>query len=175
MPNSGGFLGTQRPATQIEVLQGFRDLLRAELSEWDAESIYWTDTANPDTAHNLTRFIQIHAGGGTYGQGEIIGAGPNVIIENSMIGVTYWHRSEGDSSGKSELSMMMPEDGLIVIKRRILKALAGQMIYDQTTGALLTVAAMSPQSAIEPHPGDVDQPLDSVGLFFSVDFQWDLS
>lgn len=174
MPNYEGFTATNREATQDEILRGFEALLKAEFAEWPDEAIYWTETADPNPSLSLDLFIQIHAGAGQFDQGIELGGGP--AQENAMVGVTIWHRSELDQTGMAEQSMFATSGGLLGLKRRVLKALRGKMLQDED-GIQIACGTIKVAQALEPTPADVnsDQPLDHLGMFFSVEFAWDLS
>lgn len=169
-----GYLATQRPATQEEVLLGFVALLKAEFAEWDDTAIYWTETAVPDTENNLTLFIQVHAGAGEYDQGIQGGAGTDVLQEDCYVGVTIWHRCELDPSGRGEQSLFKAGEGLLAVKRRVLKALSGKLLRD-TNSIVIATRTIRVMSAMEPRMATSDGTLDSLGAYFSVAFDWDLS
>lgn len=169
------FTQGQRPATQQEVLEGFIALLKAEFcvgdEAWDNDSIYWTDTENSEASSNLSRFITVYAGGGKFDQGALVGG---VYIEDAQIAVKIWHRSEGDNKGRSEQSMFQTDDGLMPLKRRVLKALSGKMLVDQSN-VQIAIETIKPQSCGEPMTSDGSNPLDSLAIAFAVSFEWDLS
>lgn len=172
-----GYNGTQIKTTQDEILQAVRDLLVEEFSELPGDGIYWSETAQPNTDLNLDLFIQVHPGGGQFDQGIEIGGGS--CEEASMFGVTVWHRSELDQSGKAEQSLFATSGGLLGLKRRVLKALRGEhgkALYNEA-GEMISVGTIKPIQALEPSPADAssDPPLDRVQLFFQVAFDWDLS
>ena len=162
----------QRQATQQEVLEGFVTLLQAEFTDWDSSAIYWTDTENSETSTNLSRFITVYAGGGTFNQGAL---GGGVVDEDAIIAVKIWHRSELDSIGRSPESLFQADDGLMPIKRRVLKALTNKMLIGGDSMQIAT-ETIKPQSAGEPSTAaSSDGNLDSLALSFAVTFEWDLS
>lgn len=164
------FTETQRPATQSEILSGIADLLRLEFSEMAEDAIYWKETADPEASNNLDLFIQVHAGAGQFDQ-SILNASA-IAVESTVVGVTIWNRSALDSVGRSEESLF-GATSLLAMKRRILKALTGKMLYDEAVQ--IATETIKPIEAMEPRTGDASQPLDSLGLMFTVSFEWDLS
>lgn len=161
----------QRPATQQEVLEGFVTLLKAEFTDWDDAAIYWTDTENSETSTNLSRFITVYAGGGTFEQGAL---GGGVVDEDAIVAVKIWHRSELDQTGRSEESLFQADDGLMPIKLRVLRALTSKMLLGSDSMQIAT-ETIKPQSSGEPSTAILDNALDSLAISFAVKFEWDLS
>ena len=161
----------QRPATQQEVLEGFITLLQAEFADWDDSAIYWTDTENSEASTNMSRFITVYAGGGTFDQGALVGS---VVDEDAIVAVKIWHRSEIDNKGHSGESLFQADDGLIPLKRRVLKSLTNKMLTG-TDSMQIATETIKPQSSGEPSTSDGDNPLDTLALSFAVKFEWDLS
>lgn len=166
------FTQTQRPATQTEVLEAFVALLRDEFADFPAEAIYWTETPTPDPSNNLTLFIQVHAGSGSFDQGIL--ASGTITVEHANVAVTIFHRSETDQTGRSEASLFADGEGLLSMKKRVLRALQHKMLYDGD-GVQIAIANVRPVQATEPFTGDGDRPLDSLSITYGVSFEWDLS
>jgi hypothetical protein len=171
MPGNG-FTATAISATQEDILSGMADLLRAEFSEWDTTAIYWTDNPKPEVSQNLDLFIQLTPGGGSFNQG-ILQGGPRAE-ETSLVGVTIWRRSVIDDAGRAQDSLFNTSEGLLKIKRRVLKALTGKMLVDGS-GNQIATGTITPQQALEPDTGATDPPLDRLAMYFQVPFDWDLS
>lgn len=169
---SNGFTATAISTTQAAVLSGVVTLLKAELSSWDSEAIYWTDTPTPDVSHNLDVFIQVSPGGGSFDQG-ILAGGPRAE-ETALFGVTIWRRSHTDRAGRAQDSLFNETEGLLAIKRNVLRALTGKMLVDGSSRQIAT-GTIKPQQALEPNTGATDPPLDSLAMYFQVPFDWDLS
>lgn len=167
-----GFTATGISTSQSDVLAGVVTLLKAQFSDWDAEAIYWTDTPTPIVDHNLDLFIQVSPGGGSFNQGILMG-GPRAE-ETGLFGVTIWRRSVVDNAGRSQESLFNPSEGLLELKRRVLKALTGKMLTDDE-GRYIATGTITPQQALEPDTGATDPPLDRLAMYFQVPFDWDLS
>jgi hypothetical protein len=166
------FTQNQRPATQAEVLDGVIALLRGEFSDWDETAIYWTDTDTPPTDMNLSKFLTVIVGSGQYDQGALDG-GP-LLLEDMQFAVKIWHRSETDQTGRNEVSLFADGEGMLYLKRRVLKSLMGKMLYD-TDDIQIAIETIHPLSAGEPRASDSITPLDSLAIAFGVKFEWSLS
>lgn len=121
---------------------------------------------------------------GQFPSDTIDGAGQYAVFENANIDVTVRSRIQTDQTERSTEAYLDSERGLLPLKKRVLKSLAGQQLYanptfgtqddyDISQGALLT-AVMAPVRASH-QSGQLQDEFSEFTLTFACQFGWDLS
>lgn len=159
------------PTTQEAVLQAIVDRLREQL-DLNPSTCFLSIDPEPcaNISHNL--FLTVSPDGGQFREGEFAGAGENLVIENTHAVITIFSQIRLDRVEHATSFLTDNARGVLTMKRKVLKALAGHILVD-TDGNALLVDYLEPVSA--PRPQSDRAKIGDVQLWFSTNFHWDLS
>lgn len=160
--------------TQTEVLETIIGLLQAAIKEFNKPNVcFLTLQIEPQAEVRQNIFCTVCPNSGEFDQSVEGGAGDDGILE--MTGVTVTAFSEINLDRKDEeISMLTHEDrGLLRLKQKILKCLAGKMLRNAAGDAILT-ATIAPVSSGFPAASDSGKH-GRVSVSFSTNFEWDLT
>lgn len=161
------------PTTQKTVLEAVVARLKAEVSELNGESLcYVSDYIDPPENVQTDLFAQVSPSDGQFDVDIQEGAGENDVREYAGVIVTVFSRVKLDRNGKTESLLVDATRGMLPLKRKIIRALAGRQL--SSGGSDLLVNHVFAQRASAPRY-DRDLRLGVMSIFFSTDFEWDLS
>ena len=171
MPEAGSVC----PTDQVTVLDAVVARLRASLSEFaDPTTCFVSDTPWPSVEVNDNLFCTVAPMSGQF-DGELpIGAGQQGIVESSMVQVTVWSRLMLDRLERADIQFSDDPRGLLSLKKRVLKALAGTQLFD-TGGNPLLIEWMRPIRSLHPPAKQHEDDFSSFAIQFESTFDWDLS
>lgn len=171
------------PTTQDIILQAVVDKLLASMSDIGlTTSQCWigvdSDIENAPIQHNW--FLVVSPMAGQFSGAMIDGGGENTVQEDSGVTITVYSSLKLDRSGQAEQVLNHSSRGLLYLKRRTLKALAGLQLYSAAAPTVpLLVNHMAPLGSGNPETyyrnGQDTAKLHRQQLSFSTDFLWDLS
>lgn len=158
---------------QVDVLAAVVTRLKAAVSELDGDSLCYVSDypAPPEQAIN-DLFATVSPSDGTFDVDLQEGAAANDVREYAGVLVTVFSKMKLDRHGRTDSLLSDATRGLLPLKRKILKALAGHRLQDGS-GNDLTVNYLFAQKASAPR-WDADAKLGVMSLYFSTDFLWDL-
>lgn len=168
------------PTDQATVLNAVVAKIRAEISGFSSEvTCFISDVPWPAIEVHDDAFITVCPKDAGFDDGLTVGGGSFQVLEHAVFQVTYWSRLTTDQLEHSKYAMLDSVKGILVLKKLILKCLAGQQLYSDyptNTRPLLT-EVLRPASAQHPpsrqHSGDIE--FESMSLAFIGPFFWDLS
>lgn len=166
------------PTDQRAVLAAIVAKLREDLSDIITETTcFISDTPWPSVEVNDHLFITVAPRDGQFDGDAPIGAASRGIIEHATIQVTAWSRAMLDRIEQAESAFSDDDQGLLVLKKRILRSLAGQQIYSDapTNEVPLLVEWLRPTRSIHPPLRQHEDSFSSFSLAFEAPFYWDLS
>ena len=115
--------------TQLLVLQSVVAKLRLDIPRFNNETVCFVcDQPWPSVEVNESLFCTVAPMSSSFSQDHPIGAGPEGIIEIAGFMVSVFSRIETDQIERSVLSFTDPDRGLLILKRLVLKSLAGQQL-----------------------------------------------
>lgn len=179
---AGGFGSSANvcPTDQAAVLNAVVAKLRAEISGFASEvTCFISDTPWPAVEVNDDAFITVCPKNAEFDDGLTVGGGPHQVLEHAVFQVTYWSKLSTDQLEHARYAMLDSSKGVLVLKKLILKCLAGQQLYSDyptNTRPLLTEflrPSMAQHAPSRQHTGDPDYA--SMSLAFIGPFFWDLS
>ena len=156
--------------TQQEVLDAVMTQLRPSLSLNSNQVFEVIDPlAPPSIPPGGDFFVTVAVAHGTFAEHEQV---PGNVTEDGMITVTGYTRIKLDSSSDTKL---LHDDtrGLLVIKRKILKALVGVDLVTEEGGRFLrelVLAKVSSQPNYDPDKG-----IGWLSMDFGVSWDWDIT
>jgi hypothetical protein len=105
-----------------------------------------------------------------------LGAGNRGIVEIGTFQVTVWSRLSLDQLEQSLLALTDVDRGLLGLKQRVLRSLAGQQLYADppTNSVAMLIKYLCPTAATHPPSRQVSSDFSSIGLTFEAPFYWDL-
>ena len=168
---------TRIDVTQSAILDRLVDFLRAELPLGE-RSCYLTinPAAVPVIPKGGDYFVTVSPGPGRFVEGEQV---PVNVTEEWSITVTAFTRIKLDSTDHDKQVLLNAARGLIVLKRRLLKALVGVDLAIEADGAEGFLRnLLFAKSATRPEHGQWtggEQMLSWISVDFGVDFDWDLT
>lgn len=182
----GGFAPNNAcPTDQATVLKAVMGKLQFDLQDiFGHESVLYVSDQQitVELADNLS--CTVAPAQGEFPAAEIDGSAQYQVLENSHFEVTVRSRIQTDQIERSEQAYLDESRGLLPIKKRVLKSLAGQQLYSQpeygdqatydtSTGALLWMV-LAPSRAVHQSKQAEDE-FSEFTVSFSCQFQWDLS
>lgn len=176
---NSGFAGTGvGAAKQADILLAVVDRLRSEISEFDSDTLcYITNVPWPGIEVTDNLFCTVCPTSDSFDPGSPVGAGENLIIENSLVQVSIWSRLLLDEAEHAEIALTDAERGLLTMKQKVLAALAGRQLFadppDNTVPLLIEY--LKPTTSVHPAPGSAPDDFSSCSLTFAASFYWDLS
>jgi len=128
-------------------------------------------------------FCTVAPSDGAFPSDGVDGSGQYLVYENANFSVTVRSRIQTDQIERSTQAYLDQNRGLLPIKKRVLKALAGQQLYsapnygdqatyDTSTGALLT-AVLCPTRSQHQSQQEEDK-FSEFTVGFSCQWNWDL-
>lgn len=119
-------------------------------------------------------FCTVSPTSGTYDESVFVGAGEHCVIENGGIIIVVYNAMRLDRSSHDSILLTDATRGLLTLKWKIIKALAGHVLQDQEGNSIL-VNPMAPERA-EDIRSMWERPvgLGDMALVFSTDFEWDI-
>lgn len=165
------------PTDQSTVLTAIVATIRASVEQFSSESTcFVSSTPWLSVEVNGNECCTVTPGGGDFDGGLTIGAGEYGIRESSRVTVSIWSRIQSDQLERADAALMDVERGLLVMKRQILKALAGKQLYadfPENTQPLL-IEYLRPLNATEPDIKESEDDFSSIAIVFDATFDWDL-
>lgn len=160
------------PTNQWTVLEAFRDRLIDQLALTESTCIVSEEHDPPaqGARHNL--LLLISPGGGRYG-GEQDGGGGHTLIERSDVTITVYSRMRLDRTGHSHSLTTNPDRGLLIWKKKILRALVLDWMPTDADGNYLLTDFPQALDACKPY--QVQDGCWALDVVISADFLWDLS
>lgn len=106
-----------------------------------------------------------------------IGAADQGVVEQGVFQVTVWSRLSLDRLEHSAVAMTQAHRGLLKLKQRVLKALAGQQLYSDPpiNTVPLLIEHLRPTQSVHPLSRQVNADYSSFSLIFDAPFYWDLT
>ena len=159
---------------QVDVLAAVVTRLKAAVTELDGDSLcYVSDYPAPPENVQNDLFATVSPSDGTFDVDLQEGAAANDVREYAGILVTVFSKMKLDRHGRTDSLLSDSTRGLLPLKRKILKALAGHRLQDGSSNDL-TTSYLYAQKASAPR-WDADTKLGVMSLYFSTDFLWDLT
>jgi len=164
---------TRIDVTQSAVLDRLVEFLRAELPLEERSCYLAIEPLSPPVIPKSgDYFVTVSPGPGNFVEGEQV---PVNVTEEWSITVTAYTRVRLDSTDHHRQLMLNASRGLIILKRRLLKALVGVDLAIEANGTegflrnyLYAKSATQPQ-------WDEKKGIAWIGVDFGVDFDWDLT
>lgn len=178
--SSGGFSSSALvcPTTQNDVLLAIVAKLRHDIPEFDADSAcFISDVPWPGIEVQNNLFATICPHDSSFDGQFPVGAGSFGIVEFAMFNVSVWSRIETDQLEHTDGALTDSIRGLLPLKQKVLKSLAGQQLYSDapTNTRPLLVEWLRPTTAQHPPSRQFDDDFSSFSIVFEADMQWDLS
>ena len=163
------------PTNEIAILTAIVEKLRADMDDIipNETTCFISDVPWPDVTVHDDTFCTVCLRDGGYGEQEPTGGGSFGIIENAIFQVTFWSKLSTDQIEHSIYAMTDATRGILKLKQRVLKCLAGQQMFDGTT-PLLASGCLRPVSSMHPPSRQGDADYTSFSLAFAGSFYWDL-
>lgn len=159
--------------TQKAVLEAVVTRLKANVTELNGDALcYVSDYPEPPENVQTELFAMVSPSDGQFDVDIQEGAGANDVREYAGVVVTVFSRVKLDRHGRTESLLVDSTRGMLPLKRKILRALAGQQL--SSGGNDLLVNHCFAQRASAPRY-DPRINLGVMSLYFSTDFAWDLS
>lgn len=161
---------------QIVILQAIVDRIRSEINDsfGSEATCFISDVPWPAIEIHDTIICTVSPSSAQFVQEEPTGAGPAGVVELASFQVSVWSKIQLDQMERSVLALTDPDRGILVLKRRVLKALAGQQLYS-TDGQPLLISYLRPISATHPAAGKAQDEFASFSIAFQGSYYWDLS
>jgi hypothetical protein len=161
------------PTTQVAVLDAVIQRLIAEIPSLTPSTCFLSLDPEPTIALSSQVFVTVAPLGGQFDQGVFDGHGAFGILEHSGVLVSAWSSMRLDQNEHAAAVLSDESRGLLVLKQRILKALAGHDLQDADGNSLLT-ALMEPRSAQHPQRAAFGERHVGFTLAFATPFDWDI-
>ncbi len=166
------------PTDQATLLQAVVQKLRTEIAQFATETTcFVSDEPWPSVSVNDNLFCTVCPLSDTFDPNTPVGAGEFGIVEVSEFQVSVWSRIETDQLERATLAFLDDERGLLILKKAVLKCLAGQQLFsDYPTDTLpLLIEYCRPTSAKHPPSRQHTDDFSSFGIVFEAPFYWDLT
>ena len=177
MSNSFRVGANVQDTTQEEVLLSCVDRIRAEIPQFDNEqTCFVSDTPWPMIETETDTFCTVSPATASFDDAMEEGAGGYGIVEQSILQVSVFLRISTDRIDRTINELTEASHGLLVLKRAVLRALAGRNLYrrDDPTIPLLH-DHLKPRQAMHPPSKSHDDDFTSFSISFLAPFCWDLS
>lgn len=162
------------PTDQVTVLTAVVGRLIDQVSEFNPANCFLSLETEPDFRLSHPLCCLVSPMGGQFEHDVFVGGGMDAVIEDSGVIVSVWSNLKRDQRGHAGRVLADQSRGLLILKGRILAALAGHDLADGDGNQLL-VNLMAPRQSQHPQTGvQVDQ-LTGFSLMFATDFEWDLT
>ncbi len=135
------------------------------------------ETLDPLVAPNIppggNYIVTVALGDGTFPREMQEGGGFYQVEEDSGVVVSAWTKPKLDRPDQARIALHEEARGLLVVKRKILEALTGQQLFDESGNPLLRnyIYAMHAYRPAQ----DPASKLYRISVEFGVDFDWDLT
>lgn len=162
------------PTTQVTVLERVIARIINQLpQDFGTKNCFLTlDPLPPKLRTHPQLCCTVSPMGGMYEGVE--GGGHNQVFELSGVIVGVWSAMVLDEDGHAEAVLNHQAKGLLRIKRRLLKSLAGHNLVDENGDAIL-ISFMAPKESQHPQEMRPLREFTGFTLYFSTEFEWDLS
>jgi len=163
--------GLRTTTTQDAVLLAIVDRLRAKLSLSESECFLSVHPeGQPTVNHNL--WMTVSPEDGQIDGSAFVGGGAATLFEETFAVITIFSAMRLDRPEHSVSFLTEEARGVLVAKRKVLKALAG---FDPTNtdGDMILNEPLIPTSC--PRPLNDRQRIGDVQLWFSLSYCWDVS
>jgi hypothetical protein len=166
------------PTTQSTILLAIVAKLRADLPDvfgTDA-TCFVSDVPWPSLEVQDDLFCTVCPTSSRFDADYPVGAASRGIVEVGGFQVTVWSRLSLDQLEQSLLALTDADRGLLNLKQRVLRSLAGQQLYADppTNSAPLLIKYLCPTSATHSPSRQASVDFNSIGLAFEAPFYWDL-
>lgn len=163
---------------QIAVLQAVVDKIRTDINDaFGGESTcFISDTPWPGVEVQDELFCTVSPNNSDFQFDDPVGGGAEGIIENAVFNITIWSKILLDRIERNGIELTDKDRGILTLKRRVLKSLAGQQLYSDApdnTVPLLT-AHLRPLNSLHPPSRQGDGDFSSLSITFLAPFYWDL-
>lgn len=161
---------------QIVVLQAIVDRLRADINDLfgSEATCFISDVPWPGIDVQDQVICTVSPANSQFVQEEPTGAGPAGVVEMAIFQVSVWSKILLDEMERSAIAMTDNARGVLALKRRVLRSLAGQQLY-ASDGQPLLMSYLRPTSAIHPASGQGKGDFTSFSIAFQGAYYWDLS
>lgn len=160
---------------QVTVLEGIVKQITQNVTALGSYvNCFVSDDPEPSEEIQDNLFCTVTVYGGAFDDAPFVGGGPYGVNEASRFLVTIWSRIETDMQERSYNAATDADRGLLVLKKQVLKALAGQQLYDAQGNPIL-LEAIRPIQSLNPPGRSASGDFSSLGIVFEAQFSWDLS
>jgi hypothetical protein len=180
MTNNSGFGTGSRvcPIDQATLLKAIVCKLAAEIPSFSTQTTCLiSDEPWPSVEVNDYVFCTVCPLSDSFTPDDTVGGSDQGVIEVSSFRVTVWSRMERDQLEREGIAFLDAEQGLLPLKKAVLKCLAGKQIYmdypDNTIPLLIEFCR--PVSAHHPPSKQHHDDYSSFGITFEAPFYWDLT
>lgn len=165
-----------------EVIDAFMAKVRAGVLDAGGQPLFNTTnlwlsddpTRLPERSrHRLTGIVC--PADGSFGEPEFDGGGRENIIEYTAVTIVIHSALRTAQAEKPAVVLTDPAIGLWVIKRKILRALAGQWLTKTVDGQPYSLLIQPVQPLHSDRPTIQGQPVGDLAISFSLPFEWDLT
>lgn len=156
-----------------DVLEAVMRRLIDQVEGFTASNCVISDETEPSTPFSGNVMCFVSPMGGEFDAEWLVGGGEHQCKENTGVLISVWTQMKLDPKQRTEQALTNRSRGLVVFKKRILKALTGHRLLDESGNELLT-DLMAPRSSVHVRKSEESK---SVGfsLSFSTDFLWNLT
>lgn len=156
-----------------DILEAVKTRLIAEVEGFTESNCIVSDEDQPaqPLSGNVMSFVSPM--GGDFDAEWLAGGAENQCKENTGVLVSVWTQMKLDPKQRIEQVLTNRTRGLILFKKRILKALTGHRLLNSDGNELLT-ELMAPRNSVHMRRSD-DGKSAGFSLSFSTDFLWDLT
>ena len=166
---------------QVDVCNAIVTRLIAEISGFNASTCFLTCQPLQELPENIKTgavVCSVSPAGGPFDESAYAGGGENVLIEDAAVHVVLYNNVRTDRRRHDVESLTKASEGLLTVKRLVLKALAGHRLQDGSSNELLVEHGVMPIQSDSPRSQWDDEKrrgIGDIGLLFRTPFLWDLS
>lgn len=162
------------PTTQKAILDAVIARLQGQIAAFNSTTLFLA--ASADEAMQQAKRQQawgcVIPMAGTFDDSEFTGGGQFAVVEKTGVTVILFSRHKLDQAGESTYWMADGTNGILELKRLVLKALTK---WVPTSGSdRLVISAIQPIHSDPPQRNNGDK-VGDLALTFATDFEWDLT
>lgn len=160
---------------QVRLFDAIEERIRDQIAEFKSPNTCYLviDPDEFELPERQTLCLTIAPHAGEFDQGVFDGGGDDAILERSGFTVTIWSNIKLDRPDEKSIALNHASRGLVPLKKKLLKALAGFMPTDEDTGAPLLTDYIAPVAA--GFPAVPRKNCITLSVSFSLNWAWDLS